>query len=196
MIKIAGFVKTTAIGGFFVVLPVALVLFLLGKAVATLAMAVSPILEDRILREIGGVGAATLLAILLVFLLCFATGLLVRTSLGRLLGDWSERTLLGRLPGYRMLKTLTRRFAGVDGTEFSPALVDLYGGSARSLALVIEELDNGMFTVFVPMAPTPTIGQIHIVPREGVHLIDAPMGAVLNSFMQWGVDSKKLFQPL
>ncbi len=188
------FVKTTAVGGFFVVLPVALVLFLFGKAVAALVMFVAPLLGDLTLRQIGGVGVGTLLAVLLVFLLCFATGLLVRTHLGRLSGNWLELRLLGRLPGYRMLKNLTRRFSGEEGTEFAPALVDLYGGESRALALIVEELDNGMLTVFLPLAPTPTLGQLHLVRPEKVTRLQAPMGAVLNSIMQWGVDSKKLFQ--
>jgi uncharacterized membrane protein len=187
----ANFVKTTAIGGFFVVLPVAIVLFLVGKVLAALVMAVSPLLEMMTLRQIGGVGIATLLAIVLFFALCFVTGLLIRTHFGKIAGRWVEWQILRKLPGYRIIKNLTSRFSGVEGTEFAPALVDLYGGDTRSLALIVEEQDDGGFTVFVPLAPTPTIGQVHVLPAAKVRKIEAPLGTVLNSFMQWGVESNK-----
>jgi uncharacterized membrane protein len=187
----ANFVKTTAIGGFFVVLPAAIVLFLIGKVLAAIAMAVSPLLENMTLRQIGGIGVATILAILLLFLLCFVTGLLIRTHLGRVAGGWVEGRVLRKLPGYMMIKNLTGRFTGVEGTEFAPALVDLYGGDTRSLALIVEEHDDGRYTVFVPLAPTPTIGQVHILPSARVRKIQAPLGAVMNSFMQWGVESNR-----
>jgi uncharacterized membrane protein len=84
------FAKTTIIGGFFIVLPAAVLLFFIGKGVAVLVAAVAPIVDDMTVREIGGVGVATLLSILLLLALCFVTGLLVRTRLGRLAGGWVE----------------------------------------------------------------------------------------------------------
>jgi hypothetical protein len=57
-----------------------------------------------------------------------------------------------------MIKNLISRFAGVDGTEFAPVLVDLYGGETRSLAFIVDVHNDGPLTVFVPLAPTPTIG--------------------------------------
>jgi uncharacterized membrane protein len=191
---VSSFVKTTVIGGFFVVLPAAIMLFLVGKVLAALVVAVSPLLKDMTLRQIGGIGVATLLSIFLLFLLCFITGLLIRTHLGRIAGGWMEAQVLRRLPGYTMIKNLTGRFKGVEGTEFAPALVDLYGGNTRSLAVITEELDDGRYSVFVPLAPTPTIGQIHLLPPEQVEKIQAPLGAVMNSFMQWGSESKTLFR--
>ena len=191
----ANFVKTTAIGGFFVVLPVAIILFLVGKVLAVLAMAVAPLLEGMTLQQIGGIGMATILSIFLLFLLCFVTGLLIRTHLGRAAGGWMEARLLKKLPGYRMIKNLTGRFKGVEGTEFAPALVDLYGGDTRSLAVITEELDDGRYSVFVPVAPTPTIGQIYILPPERVLKIQAPLGTVMNCFMQWGTESNKFLSP-
>jgi uncharacterized membrane protein len=105
-----------------------------------------------------------------------------------------ERKLLKRLPVYTMIKNLTRQFSGAEGTEFAPALVDLYNADARSLAFIVEEHDDGRFAVFVPLTPMPAIGHVHLLPRERVRRIEAPLGEVVNSITQWGVESKKLFQ--
>jgi uncharacterized membrane protein len=187
------FAKTTIIGGFFIVLPAAILLFVIGKGVAVLVAAVAPIVEDMTIREIGGIGVATLLSILLLLALCFVTGLLVRTRLGRLAGGWVEGKILQRIPGYGMIRNLTQRFTGMDGTEFAPALVDLHGTGTRSPAFIVEEHEDGGYTIFMPLAPTPTIGQVHFVPRERVTRIDAPFGEAVNTFVRWGVGSGKLF---
>jgi uncharacterized membrane protein len=188
------FFKTTLIGGFIVVLPVALVIFLLGQAVAAVVIILAPLLDEMNIQELGGIGIVTLLALLLVFLLCFITGLLIRTGMGKATGGWVERKLLKRLPVYTMIKNLTRQFSGAEGTEFAPALVDLYNADARSLAFIVEEHDDGRFAVFVPLTPMPAIGHVHLLPRERVRRIEAPLGEVVNSITQWGVESKKLFQ--
>jgi uncharacterized membrane protein len=104
-----------------------------------------------------------------------------------------EGKILQRLPGYRMIRNLTHRFTGVDGTEFTPALVDLHGSGTRSPAFIVEEHEDGGYTVFMPLAPVPTIGQVHFVPRDRVTRIEAPFGEAVNTFMQWGVGSRKLF---
>lgn len=188
------FVKTTAVGGFFVVLPAALVIFLAGKAVGALVVVVMPVLGDMTARQIAGIGLATLLAIVLLFLICFLAGLLVRTRLGKAVLDWAEGKILQRVPGYMMLKNLTQKFAGTEGKQFSPALVDLYGGGSRILALIVEEHDDGRLAVFVPLTPTVTIGQVYFVSPDQVTPIEAPLGPVMNSLMQWGTESKKLFR--
>ena len=193
MKALLNFAKTTIIGGFFIVLPAAILLFVIGKGVAVLVAAVAPIVEDMTIREIGGIGVATLLSILLLLALCFVTGLLVRTRLGRLAGGWVEGNILQRIPGYGMIRSLTQRFTGVKGTEFSPALVDLYGTDTRSPAFIVEEHEDGGYTIFMPLAPTPTIGQVHFVPRERVARIQAPFGEAVNTFMRWGVGAGKLF---
>ena len=61
------------------------------------------------------------------------------------------------------------------------------------LAFIVEEHDNGDFTVFVPSAPTPTIGSVHCMRPEKVRKLDVPMSAAVNSLMQWGIGSKELF---
>ncbi|UCG13509.1 MAG: DUF502 domain-containing protein [Deltaproteobacteria bacterium] len=187
------FIKTTIVGGIVVVLPVALATLVLTQAITALGALVEPLTDDLPVKTLGGIGVATLSAILLICAICFITGLLIRTRISAIGRDWVEKRLLNRLPGYTIVKSLTQRFSGMEGVEFAPALVDLHGADTHALALLVEEHDDGNYTVFLPLAPTPTIGQVYVIPPEKVKKIDAPLGRVLNSIMQWGVESKELF---
>ena len=189
------FIKTTVLGGIVVVLPVVLVVFLLAQAIDVIGGLVAPLADKLPSKTLGGIGTATFLAIFAVLGICFVMGLLIHTRIGALTRDWFEAKLLNRLPGYTMIKNLTQRFSGIEGTEFAPALADLYGSNTQALSLIVEEHEDGNYTVFVPLAPTPTIGQVYLLPQERVHRINAPLSRFVNSIMEWGVNSQGLFQP-
>jgi uncharacterized membrane protein len=195
MRRLVNFLKTTILGGLFVLLPVVVVILLLSLAVATVAAALKPLMEILPVKTVGGLAAVTLAALLLLLVFCFLTGLLVKMRLGKLGKEWLERFLLERLPGYVMFKNLTRRVAGEAGIEFAPGLVDLYGSEARALGLIVEEHENGNFTVFIPLSPMTTIGQVFLLPSTRVQKLEAKFVDVVNSLTQWGMELKKLLQP-
>ncbi|MFZ2088858.1 MAG: DUF502 domain-containing protein [Desulfobaccales bacterium] len=195
MSKFIEFLKTTIIGGFLVLLPVVAVLALVGIAVATLINIVTPIVGKLPIKTVGGLALATLLAVFVLLAFCFLAGLFVQMRFGRLVQKWAEDFLLQRLPGYVMFKNLSRQLAGQEGIEFAPALVDLYGSEARVMGLIVEEHADGKFTIFVPISPTATLGQVYFLPHARVERLEARFVDVVNSLTQWGMESKKLFQP-
>ena len=196
MKKFGKFLKTTIIGGFFVLLPVVVVLFLISLAVATVVTALTPLMEVLPIKGMVGIAVTTLAAILLLLVFCFLTGLLVQMRIGRLGKEWVERLLLERLPGYIMFKNLTRRIAGKEGIKFAPGLMDLYGSGARALGFIIEEHENETFTIFIPLSPMATVGQVFVLPKSQVQKLKVKFVDVINSLTQWGMESKKLIQPL
>ena len=96
-----------------------------------------------------------------------------------------------RLPGYGLLRSLTQRLAG-DGEErtWQPALAELE--DALVPAFIIEELDDGRFTVFVPSVPTPFAGAVYVIERARVHILDIPFTKAISSISRWGSGSKEL----
>jgi hypothetical protein len=94
-----------------------------------------------------------------------------------------------------MFKNLTLRVAGEEGIEFAPGLVDLYGSEARALGFIIEEHEDGNFTIFLPLSPMATVGQVFFLPGVQVQKLEAKFVDVVNSLTQWGMESKKLFKP-
>ena len=102
-----------------------------------------------------------------------------------------EKAFFERLPGYGLLRSLTQRLANDgDETAWKPALVELE--DALVPAFIIEELDDGRLTVFVPSVPTPLAGAVYILSRERVHALDIPFTQAIRSVSRWGSGSKDL----
>ena len=55
-------------------------------------------------------------------------------------------------------------------------------------------MDDGKLTIFVPMSPTSTLGQVYILPATRVERLNARFLPVVNSLSQWGMEAKKLFR--
>ena len=174
------------VGGLLVLLPLYLAVLLLLKALQTLVAVVRPVaalLPDWL-------PAQNLLALLLVLLICFGVGVLVRTQLGGVIRDRMQ-TLFSRVPGYTLFRSLTKRLAGnTDENVWTPALVEIE--DALVPGFIIEEHDDGRLTVFVPSVPTPLAGAVYVLDRSRVHVVDVPFTQALQTFSQWGAGSKEL----
>ena len=77
-----------------------------------------------------------------------------------------------------------------DESAWTPALVELEEGLVP--AFIIEVLDDGRFTVFVPSVPTPLAGAVYVLRPERVHIIDVPFTQALKSISRWGSGSRDL----
>jgi len=179
---LAELIKTTLIGGLLVVLPIYLSVLLLAKTLGGLLSLLSPVTAaipaDARFRQV--------FAILIVLAICLVVGLLVRTRLGLWLKTAFERSVLEKIPGYTLVRGLTKRVSGDQSdVAFRPALVELE--DALSPAFIIEELEDGRYTVLVPSVPTPAAGALFILPRERVHPVDVPFTQAVKVISKWGV---------
>jgi uncharacterized membrane protein len=102
-----------------------------------------------------------------------------------------ETSLFGRLPGYSLFRSLTQRLAGKsEENVWKPALAEIE--DALVPAFIVEDLDDGRFTVFVPSVPTPFAGAVYILNGDRVHPIDVPFTQAIKSVSRWGSGSKDL----
>jgi uncharacterized membrane protein len=62
----------------------------------------------------------------------------------------------------------------------------------ETTAFIIEEFEDGRFTVFVPSVPTPLAGAVYILSRDRVHPLDVPFTQAIKSISRWGSGSKDL----
>ena len=178
---------STFFGGLLVVVPLYLSVLLLLKAMQSVVGLVRPI--AMLLPE--WFPAEHALSLLLVMILCFLIGAAVRTPAGRAIRERIEKSLFERIPGYALLRSLTQRIAGKDEERaWKPALVEIE--EALVPAFIIEELDDGRFTVFVPSVPTPFAGAVYVLAPERVHPLDVPFTQALQSISRWGSGSKEL----
>ena len=181
------FITSTVVGGLFIVVPVYLAVLLLLKGMKSAAGLVRPVaalLPDWIPAE-------GFFSLVLVLTICFLVGIAVRTRSGRAVRERMEVAFFGRLPGYGLIRSLTQRLAGdSDENAWTPALVEIE--EALVPAFIIEALDDGRFTVFVPSVPTPLAGAVYILSPERVHIIDVPFTQAIRSISRWGSGSRDL----
>ena len=181
------FVTSTVVGGLFVVVPVYLATLLLLKGMKSVTGLVRPfagLLPDWIPAE-------NFFALLLVLAFCFVVGMIVRTRAGRAARESMEKLFFERLPGYGLLRGLTQRLAGdSEDTAWEPALIEIE--EALVPGFIIEELEDGRVTVFVPSVPTPLAGAVYVIARARVHTLDIPFTDAIRSISRWGSGSKDL----
>ena len=131
------------------------------------------------------------ISFLLVLLFCLLVGIALRSSKGRAAQAKIENALLQKIPGYTLFRGMTRRLAGENQeTAWRPALAEIE--HALVPAFIIEEHDDGSFTVFVPSAPTPFLGVIYILSAERLHPLNVPFTSAVKTVTCWGSGSKDL----
>ena len=178
---LAEFTKTTLIGGVLVILPIYVTILLLLKAVNGLLALLSPVTAQLP----AGVQFRHVAAILLLVAVCFVVGLAVRTGPGLRAKNVFEQVVLEKLPGYTFLRGLAKRLTGRSEEQtLQPALVEIE--EALVPAFIVEELEDGSFTVLVPSAPTPMAGSLYILPVDRVHPVDLPFTTAISVFTKWG----------
>jgi uncharacterized membrane protein len=77
-----------------------------------------------------------------------------------------------------------------EGRAWRPALAEIE--DALVLAFIIEELDDGRITVFVPSVPTPFAGAVYILSAARVHPLNVPFTQAVSVVSRWGSGAKNL----
>lgn len=194
MKNLIDFIKTTAIGGLMLILPVAVIIFVLGYIISILVSLNNAIAKYLPYEIFDNTAVIMAMAIFMVIFICFLAGLLIRTGFGTRLASGLDTLLINKIPMYGFIKNLTQRFTGDDVLTLTPAEVNLYGSEARSLAFVIEEVADNRYAVFVPSSPALTIGQVYILPASSVTMLDKSVKLAIDAISQWGSGSKHLYE--
>jgi uncharacterized membrane protein len=181
------FIARALISGLLILVPVYLAVLLLLKGMSAVANLVRPI--AALLPE--WMPAENLLSLLLVLTICVLVGVAVRTKAGRRLRERLEKTFFEKIPGYALFRSLTQQMAGnTNETAWKPALYESDEGLLP--AFIIEELDDGRYTVFVPSIPTPFAGAVYVLERERVFPLDVPFTDAIKVVSRWGSGAKDL----
>ena len=181
------FVLSSLVRGLLIIIPLYLAVLLLLKAAKSLAGLVRPL--AMLLPE--WLPAEGVLSLLLVLFVCFLVGAAVRTRTGRSVRERIEKSFFEKIPGYALIRSMTERMAGKDDeSAWKPALVEIE--DALVPGFIIEEFEDGRFTVFVPSVPTPFAGAVYILDRARVHPLNVPFTQAIKAVSKWGSGSKEL----
>lgn len=202
MDKFRAFLKTSLIGGFLVILPVAITVFLFTWLFGLVTNLIKP-LTDLVMKFIGISMYQRLLADIMVIstilLTCFFLGVFVKTRLGTYLHRVIEEKILKVAPGYTIIKEIVMQFLGGKKTPFSSvAIVQLFGPGTETYvsAFITDTHSDGSHTVFIPTGPNPTSGNICHVSGEYVFPVDVPVENTMRSIISCGAGSSPLIESM
>jgi len=196
--KFYRFFKTTLIGGFVVVLPLSILIFIFKWLFGIVSNMIMPMTELIVGKDSDYKFAGDLLVIVIIIALCFFIGLFVKTKIGKWVFTFLETSLLLKIPGYGMVReTIAQLFHTNEKSPFaSVALCRIFGNETMVTAFITDKHDNGSYTVFVPTGPNPTSGNIYHLKPEYVHEIDASTEETMRSIISCGAGSKALILKL
>jgi len=180
-------VGSAMVRGLLVIVPIYLAVLLLLKGMKAVAGLVRPfalLLPDWFPAE-------QALSLLFVLLICILIGVAVGTGAGRVLRERFEKAFLERIPGYALIRSLTQQLVGESRENvWKPALAEIE--DALVPAFIIEEFEDGRYTVFVPSIPTPFAGAVYVLERKRVRPLDVSFTKALKVISRWGSGAKDL----
>lgn len=197
MSKLNSFLKTTFFGGFLVVLPIIVLIFVLNWFYEFLIDNIRPITNLLIQTARMSEVVAAIIAVVIMLLLFFLVGLLVQTRLGKFFFEIFENHVLKRIPIYRIIKeTVIQLFGGEKMIFKGVALVRPFHNDTLITSFITDESSNGYITVFIPSAPAPTGGYIYHIKKEYVIKIDFPVEQAMRTVLSLGAGSKEFISEL
>ncbi|AUS04066.1 DUF502 domain-containing protein [Pseudotamlana carrageenivorans] len=191
MKNLVSFIKTTLIGGLFFIIPISLVIFMAGKVIKVLGKVVGPIAKHIEFSFFDGEMTPRILAILLLFLVCFIAGVFAKTKLANRLREWIENNILSNVPGYTLLKGMTETAAGIDTNNLKEVvLVDVE--EVWQIGFLMERIDDDINAVFIPGSPNPMAGDVVFVKWDRLKLLDIDVLKVMKIYRKLGVHAHKI----
>jgi len=193
MKKVTRSIGSVFIEGFLVLLPFLISYLLLGGFFDMMLSLTQPVVDvlpagvfpDEWTER--AVAAGTLVAII------FIAGLAARSAIGHRVGAWIENSLLMRFPPYDVLRSFSRRMLGSDPPDkLQPAFLRVSDGN-RMFCFIVEDVpQHDSAVVFVPLAPTPGIGNVQVASRERIELLDASFADAVGCLFNWGAGTADL----
>jgi uncharacterized membrane protein len=167
MKAIPHFVRTTILGGVLFLIPIAVLAFILGKAFDFARRGLKPvavIIPDSL---VSGATMETIMAIVLIVLMCFFAGLFARTHVARRIMTELEAAVLSKVPAYEYLKQAGASVMGLGEMVEHPVVLARLGGAWR-IGVQTDVVDDGLVTVFVPNSPNSFSGAVFFVTSDQV----------------------------
>ena len=191
-------ITTTFLGGFLVILPGYLAILALNKMIKSLVALIFVFLKP--IASFLGLAESDIaipVALIIFIIICFIAGLIVQSSLARVFKNYLE-PLFVRIPGYLLIRSIIRRMARMEQSQdFELAFIAIgETHEALSPGFLIEQHENGFYTVFVPTVPTPTVGNVYLIPEDKVFLVNVPLLDMVKFITKWGQSSPALLEAI
>lgn len=182
------FIKTTIVGGLLFLVPVVVVILVVGEALTLMMAVAGPMAGALPIDSLGGVAMANIVAALLILLVCFAAGLVARTSTAQRFARSLEDSILQKIPGYSLVRGITSSLSTENVEGMRVVLVSL--GYSSRVGVEIERVGSERVVVYFPGAPNAWAGEVHVVEAQQVERLDCPLTTFIDHAERLGRGSE------
>ena len=203
MKRLRSFVSITLLGGFMVILPMAILILFAEWLFGFVSQVVKP-LSDWVATWTPSITfMADFIGVVVLLLGCFLIGLLVKTNIGQWLHDLMDDVLGKILPGYHTINKLVSQLLGGEGNasvlkgDVCRAYIMGRQVDTSVTGIITAKHENGGFTVYVPTAPFLTSGMIYHLGAESVDVLPhVTVEAAMRTVIACGSGSQMIIKPL
>jgi len=189
--RVINFVKSTVVGGIFVLVPLVLLCVVLGQAATFAYEIIHPLIDWLPVRTVSTVSLAFGIAVLLVVLICFLAGLLARTAISQWFVGSLEQVILTFVPGYGLMKSMGQGWVGIRGEEPHQPVLARFDDSEQ-IGFVMDTLADGRQMIFLPDVPTPWSGTLVLMLPDRISPLPFTTKEAIDCLRQLGANSSKL----
>ena len=162
MKKIIELIKDTVTGGLFFLVPLFVLIFFVKKIMAKIGgIAKSLAALFGIPKAMDGL-VGSIITIIIILLICFVSGVLLRISLLSTLRNKLDAFLEKKIPGYGFYKSTMEQKIKKDDAPSRPVVLLTIDGVSQP-GVVIEQFADGRKVVFVSSHPASTNGNVYVV---------------------------------
>jgi uncharacterized membrane protein len=185
------FLKTTLLGGLFVLLPLMLLWIGLKEIGGLLAEMAAPIVDLILVRffpenTFDRLSLPGVIGLILIIGTSFIIGLMAKSVWVSSIGKTIETSVLRKIPMYSMLKTISGALIDTDTSDVCPAYIRDGSGGGEP-CYVMELHKDGRATVLLPWSPASFAGSIRIVQQDNLEFLNCSVDEFSRSLSFMGV---------
>jgi uncharacterized membrane protein len=170
--------RNTMLSGILLFLPIYFLWVVLQRIWYSLIKYGTKIAGMSTIKEVAGIGATAIITTILLILIFYVCGLLIRFSIIGKIKNWIENTLLQYIPGYLTYKVKMEESLTKKKDTRQPVLVATSEGSRPGLE--IERFEQTV-TVYIPNSPDTNYGEVWLVDSSQVTLLKGDVYTLLKS---------------
>lgn len=184
------FLKTTLLGGLFILLPLLLLWLgireiggLLAAMAAPIADTLTRLYPNEFFEDLSRPGVV---AAIVIAAASFVLGLAARSRWISHIGHLVENSFLVKVPMYRMLKIMSSALIDTNSSDVDPALL-MDGSGGGDPCYVIEKHEDGRATILLPWSPASFAGSVKVVQQSDLEILSCSIDDYSRSLSQIGV---------
>jgi uncharacterized membrane protein len=182
--KTENFFRKTFINGIIFLIPVVAIIWLFSGAITSVVSVFSGMKDNEMVKKSGGLLFLFFAGIILIIAVIFMVGILIHFTFLRKFNDWIEKQVLGLIPGYDFFKSMMEERLHVKSSKGKAVLVKW--NMSQQLGIEIEEHADNTCTVYFPHSALTGGGEVHIVSKEQITVLDMPLSELDEIFNRFG----------